>query len=162
MGQDEDDPGDPQYWEKFLAEAGAAFEPAPETAPSLEVIRALYASIIRYYGYSCAMTGEQFAASEMVPRDDIEVVPIWPRAEGGPLHASNFLCLSPAAANAFQRGHIAVGPGLELLVDLSRIDRDLLERLNPQGHLLAPDVPVSQPDPQALGFHRKHIFLSGA
>ncbi|ODT77441.1 MAG: hypothetical protein ABS76_27025 [Pelagibacterium sp. SCN 64-44] len=162
MAADEDDPGDPLYWEKFLAEVSAAFEPAPETPPSLEVFRALYASVIKYYGHACAMTGEQFAPSGSLLRDDVEIVPIRQRADGGSLHVSNFLCLSPAAANAFQRGHVAVGPGLELLVDLSRVDPELLEKLNPQGRLLVPENPLARPDPLALGFHRQHVFLSGA
>ncbi|WP_323013565.1 hypothetical protein [Devosia sp.] len=162
MGANENDPGDLLYWKKFLAEAGTAFEPTPEPSPSFEMLRELYASIISQYGHACAMTGERFAPAEGLLHDTLEIVAIRPLVAGGALHVSNFLCLSPAAANAFHRGHLAVGPGLELLADLSRIDPELLERLNPQGRLRVPDNPLTHPDPQALAFHRHHIFLAGA
>jgi len=162
MEAGEDDPGHPLYWEKFLREAAAAFEPAPEAALSFEVLRALYASITSHYGHACAMTGERFEPSGNLLRDDVEIVAIRPLAAGGALHVHNFLCLSPAAADAFRRGHLAVGPGLELLADLSRIDPELLERLSPIGRLAVPESPVARPDPEALAFHRSHIFLSGA
>lgn len=160
MAAEEDDPGHPLYWQKFLAEAGAAFEPAPETSISMEALRALYASIISHYRHACAMTGERFAPPEGLLHEALEVIAIRPPAAGGLRHASNFLCLSPAAANAFRRGHVAVGPELELLVDLSRIDPELLEHLNPRGRLIVPENPLARPDPQALAFHREHV--SGA
>lgn len=162
MGADEDDPGHPRYWEKFLAEASATFEHAPEPPPSPEVLQALYAGIISHYSYACAMTGKKFAPSERLLRDDIEIVAIRPLADGGALHVRNFLCLSPAAAHAFRLGHVSIGPGLELLADLSRIDPELLESLSPLGRLAVPENPLVQPDPGALAFHRRRVFLSAA
>ena len=85
--------------------------------------------------------------------------PFNPLAAGGALHVRNFLCLTSVAANAFRRGHLAVGPAFQIIVDLSHIDPELLEALNPIGRLRLPEMPIGRPDPDALAFHRAKIFL---
>lgn len=158
-GDDSEDPGHPDYWRKLLAESSAQFEAMPTEKPSLETLRSLYTQVLRSYGYTCALTGATFDPPADFLHDNLEVVPIRPLTMGGSLHVDNFLCLERRAGTAFRQGEIAVGPSLELVADLSRIDPDLLERLNPLGRLLLPDPGQSRPDAAALAFHREHIFL---
>lgn len=155
----DDDPGSPTYWQKLFAEASTPFEAEPELKPTLETLRSLYASVLAGYGYTCAMTGRRYAPPQELLHEDLQLVPIRPLSSGGALHVSNFLCLETDAANAFRAGHLAIGPALQLLADLSVVDPELLERLNPIGRLSLPHADVAQPDPLALAYHREHIFL---
>lgn len=156
----DDDPGSPHYWQKFLSEANTPFEGEPE-APALETLRSLYTGVLSNYGYACAMTGARFSSPAEFLHDRLEIAAIRPLASGGSLHVSNFLCLERATADAFRMGHIAVGPRFELIADLSRIDPELLERLNPLGTLILPHPEIAQPDLLALDYHRQHVFLAG-
>lgn len=156
----DDDPGNPLYWQKLFAEASTPFEAEPAQAPTLDTLRGLYASVLSSYDHTCAMTGRRFAPPQDLLHDDLQIAAIRPLPQGGSLHVSNFLCLERQVADAFRVGLIAVGPRLELLVDLSRIDPELLERLNPLGRLRLPSSEVAQPDLSALAFHREHVFLS--
>ena len=157
----DDDPGNPLYWQKFLSEANTPFDADPEP-PSLETLRSLYSSVLVNYGHACAMTGVRFPPPAEFLHDSLEIAAIQPLAAGGVLHVSNFLCLERRAADAFRAGHIAVCPRHELIVDLSRIDPELLERLNPLGKLRLPQSEVAQPMQSALDFHREHVFLGRA
>lgn len=154
-----DDPGKPDYWLGGMAEAAAPFTHVDTTAIQHERLALFYAAVLRAYDSCCAMTGERGKPALGVMLDGLEVVAIRPLADGGALHVSNFLCLSDAARTAFEAGHIAVGPELELLVDLSRIDPELLERLNPLGRLRRPEGAQAQPDPAALAHHRATLFV---
>lgn len=156
----EDDPSDPLYWQKFLAEAGANFEIEPSAPPSIETLRQLYTSVLSNYGYACAMTGARFERPADFLHEDLQIAAIKPLAAGGALHVSNFLCLELAAATAFSGGHITIGKGYELIPDLSRVDPELLERLNAIGRLRLPETEIARPDPMALEFHRTNIFLA--
>lgn len=158
---DEDDPGHPLYWQKFLAEAGARYESEPPSSPTVETLRQLYSSVLSNYGFACAMTGAQFAPPEDFLHDELQIAAIQPLSKGGALHVSNLLCLDQEAAGAFRRGHVTIGPGYELLVDLSRISPELLDRLNPLGKLRLPAVDIAYPDSRAITFHRNHVFLVG-
>lgn len=154
-----DDPGQPEYWLKGLDEAATGFVYDNAPAPSSETLTKLYAAVLGAYDNSCAMTGARGKPALGVMLDGLDVVAIRPLADGGGLHVSNFLCLSDAAKTAFEAGHLAIGPALELLVDLSRIDPELLERLNPLGRLRQPEGVQAQPDPHALAWHRNAVFL---
>jgi predicted restriction endonuclease len=156
----DDDPGNPLYWQKLFAEDSTPFEIEPEQKPTVETLRGLYASVLAGYDYTCAITGRHFPPSQEFLHDVLQVAPIRPLTAGGVLHVSNFLCLEGAAADAFRIGQIAVGPRFELIVDLSRIDPELLERINPLGKLRLPVSGVAQPDLLGLAFHREHVFLS--
>ena len=127
--------------------------------PSEEVLRGVYSQVLKAYGYRCAMTNEEFAPSEQFLRDDAHVIPIRPLSMGGSIHVDNCLCLNKAAAMAFSAGHVGIGRAHGLLVDLSRIDPELLEAFHPLGRLLVPNPELANPDPGALAFHREHIFL---
>jgi predicted restriction endonuclease len=150
-----DDPSKLAYWLRGLEEASARFEGLE--APGLDSYAALYRSVLVNYGFRCALTGAEAATG--APADGLQVCPIRPRDAGGALHVSNFLCLSPAADRAFAAGHLTVGPGLEIIVDLSRVDPELLQALNANGRLALPVDATGLPDTAALAFHRSHIFL---
>lgn len=155
-----DDPGHPLYWQKLFAEDSARYDPEPPQRASLETLRSLYSSVLANYDFACAMTGERFAPPDEFLHDSLAIAAIRPLTAGGPLHVSNFLCLEHHVAQAFREGHISVGPGLELIVDLSQLDPELLERLNPLGKLTLPQAAVAQPDRDAIAFHREHVFLA--
>jgi len=160
-GSQDDDPGNANYWRQLFGETSEPFEAELREPTSIETLRLLHQHVLENYGFICAATGVKFAPSAQPwgLRDDLLVVPIKPPMAGGPLHVSNYLCLAKAAAEAFRLGHFAVGPHLELIVDLSRIDPDLVERLNADGRLRAPQE-KARPDPESLSFHRAEIFLS--
>ena len=159
-GGDEDDPGDPAYWNKFLGEGHTPFEPEPEHKPTVETFHSLYSAVLANYDYACALTGKRFDPPDALLHEDLKIAPIKPLPQGGPLHVRNFLCLTDEADLAFRSGHISVGPGWELIADLSRVDPELLERLNPIGRLRLPATEVSRPDPDLMRFHRERIFLN--
>lgn len=159
MKDDEDDPGHPGYWQRLLAESGAPFEAIIPDRPSLSTLRDLYSHVLRAFAYACAMTGRSYGPPHDFLHEELEIVPIRPLTMGGVLHVDNFLCLSRQAALAFRSGHVGVGPELQLLADLSRIDPELLERLNPAGRLSLPDPALARPDARALEFHCRTIFL---
>ncbi len=156
---DSDDPGSPSYWRRMFDEASTPFEPEPSQEPAAETLRSLYSHVLRAYRYRCAMTGRSYAPPVDFLHDHLGIVPIRPLTMGGALHVDNFLCLDSDAGAAFRSGHIAVGPASELIADLSRIDPELLESLHPLGRLLPPEPGLSQPDREALAFHRSRIFL---
>ena len=159
MAEDSDDPGHPDYWKQFLAEPNARFEAGPADKPTLEILRSVYSQVLRAFDFTCAMTGAVFAEPEDFLHDALQIAPMQPIAMGGLVHVDNFLCLTTPAARAFAAGHIAVGPRLELVADLARLDPELLESLNPTGRLRQPDPALARLDLRALNFHREHIFL---
>ncbi|WP_127754062.1 hypothetical protein [Devosia sp. 1566] len=153
-----DDPGNPAYWLRGLEEAAVPFDGFE--AESLESYAGLFQSVLAHYGHHCALTG--LAAGPESAHSRLEVTPLRPRDAGGSLQASNFLCLSTEAHRAFEAGHLTIGPGYEIIVDLSRLDRELLTRLNPDGRLALPSDPEAAPDPEGLAFHRMQVFLRAA
>jgi predicted restriction endonuclease len=148
-------PFGPDYWMAAFDEAGSTFLSA-----DLEARRALYEAVLHYYNFTCAMTGAVFAAMEGI-HPNLEVSAIQPLEAGGTLDVSNFIALSADADIAFQRGHLSVGPDFGLLADLSRIDPELLERLNPNGRLRLPADERAWPNEDRLAFHRADIFAQG-
>ncbi|KKB85676.1 hypothetical protein VW29_06310 [Devosia limi DSM 17137] len=160
-GSQSDDPGNPKYWRQLFGEAAEPFTADLREPTSIETLRQLHQHVLENYDFACAATGVKFlpGVQPWALRDDVLVVPIKSPMAGGPLHVSNYLCLSRAAADAFSLGHLAVGPHLELIVDLSRIDPELVERLNADGRLREPQE-KARPDPESLSFHRAEIFLA--
>ena len=150
-----DDPGNPAYWLRGLEEAAVPF--GGFEAEPLESYTGLFQSVLRHYGYRCALTGLE--AGPVSAHSLLEVTPLRPRDAGGSLQVSNFLCLSAEAHRAFEAGHLTIGPGYEIIVDLSRLDPELLTRLNPDGRLALPSDPAAAPDPEGLAFHRSQVFL---
>ena len=57
------------------------------------------------------------------------------------------------AIYAYERGHLALGPRYNFLVDLETIDPEFLQALNPIGRLTAPSDPSFHPSQSALTPH---------
>jgi len=143
-----------------LEEAAAEFlheEAMADGLPELDTFRALGEAVLRNYGYSCAMTGQSEAGrSEPPGRPQVEA--IRPRSLGGEVHVTNCIALAPAAAQAFAAGHITLTDDLRMIVDMSRIDPELVEKLNPLGYLTAPRDESLGPSRASLEWHREQVF----
>lgn len=146
----------PEFWTAAFEEASGSFLSA-----DLEARRGLYEAVLHYYSFTCAMTGQVFAAVDGI-HPNLQVSAIRPLAEGGPLDVSNFIALCAEADRAFQLGHISIGPDYSLLADLGRIDADLLGALDPQGRLLLPLDARAWPSQETIAYHRSHVFAQGA
>lgn len=156
-----------EQFEEILAEVGKArlngfsitehhtiFD---KDAPSTETYRAVHELALERADYTCAFTGQVFERFAGI-HSDLEVVAIRPLGDGGSLHISNFLVLSKSAAEAFDRGCLTVGGGHELIANLSLVDPELLEALNPLGRLILSPNRDFWPDPEQLAYHRHYIF----
>jgi hypothetical protein len=142
--RDELEASDPEDEAAFAHDA-----PPPQ---ELQTFAALGTSLLRH---GCALTGQSPAAHSF---DDLRIVPIRPLAEDGPVHVTNCLPLAPAAAEAFSAGQLTVADDLRVIVDVGRIDQDLLSRLNPLGRLAVPRDEALRPDRRHLAWHRRRFF----
>jgi hypothetical protein len=134
-------------------EAAATFSHAvtPET------YLAVYNEVLDRWQSTCAITGRRFR-SKRRPHPHLEVVAIRPLDLGGPLHASNFLPLTSAAARAFQLGHIVIDDSFGMWAGLARIDPELLESVVPLGKLVLPDDSADWPDVAQVRWHRIQVL----
>lgn len=126
-------------------------------APYLGTYLTIRDQVLAAWDYRCAVTGQRYAPQGKAACE-LEVIPIRPREMGGPLHVRNCLPLTPKAADAWRRGWIAAGPGLQMLAVLDRLEPDLLEQMRPEGQLLVPANAALVPDAEHLAFHREHVF----
>jgi hypothetical protein len=106
-------------------------------------------AIFEAYGYRCAFTGEDL-------KREIAIDP-----SGALLHltmletrANEMVPACTDAIYAFERGHLSIGVEFNFLVDLARIDPELLGRLNPNGKLALPTVEALYPPSAVLKAHR--------
>ena len=138
-----------------------SFQEAPTSFESQKLGLADYLQLNRdvlaAYDYTCAATRARFNAETAVS-SNIVVVAIHPIETGGRLVHSNLLPLVPDAAQALRDGDFTIGVDLEIIVDLSRIDPQLLRTLHHSGKLLLPGDRQSVPDPESLHYHRHAIF----
>lgn len=123
----------------------------------LEQYIRLNREVLAAYDYTCAVTRARFNA-EAATSANIVVIPIQPFEIGGQLAAGNLLPLVPDAAQAFRDGDFTIGVDFELIVDLSRIDPDLLRVLHLSGKLLLPEDRRFVPDAESLHYHRHLIY----
>ncbi len=143
----------------MVASSSSSFEEAasPFTGtPTIETMRRLYEQVLRAYEGTCAVTGASVPLDLAVQGQT--VVAIRPLQLGGALHVSNFLVLGADAGEAFSAGHFTVGPGHELIADLSLLSPELLERFHTSGRLHLPADRAYWPDEAHLAFHRSRIF----
>lgn len=117
------------------------------------------AKVLDAYGYTCAATRRRFAPED-AGAANLAVVPIHPTEIGGSYAPNNLIPFCLDVAMAFQDGDFTVGIGLELVVDLARIDPEVLRRLHSDGKLLLPTQRDCWPDVDNLRYHRERIFLA--
>jgi hypothetical protein len=107
-------------------------------------------SVFAAYEYACAFTGHDLRIEGAAdPRGYLL------NLSGNPLSEDRTM-LVPAvleAIHAFERGHIAIGPRYNFLVDLEFIDPEFLERLNPIGRLRVPFDTAFHPAQSGLTPH---------
>ncbi|HEY9012566.1 MAG TPA: hypothetical protein VIN06_16285 [Devosia sp.] len=113
--------------------------------------------VLAAYDYTCAATRARFNAEAAISTN-IVVIPIQPIELGGQLVPNNLLPMVPDAAQAFRDGDFTIGVDFELIVDLSRIDPDLLRVLHHSGKLLLPTDRQFVPDAESLHYHRTTIY----
>ncbi|MEP7239686.1 MAG: hypothetical protein ABI697_02260 [Devosia sp.] len=96
------------------------------------------------YAFKCAFTGADLTAEaaadaggELLRVDDDDFVPA-----------------TIDAIYAYERGHLALGPTYNFIVDLAAISPELLEQLNPIGRLRLPAPPYPAPSQSAVRAHR--------
>jgi len=114
---------------------------------------AVLATLRRETGGRCVLTGARLAP------DALPVAIRWAGTER--LHLNNLLLLSPAAETAFREGHLTIRDDFSIIVDVRRIDPELLGRFNPDGRLRVPDNPLLQPSAANLAWHRRWVFGLG-
>ncbi|KKB11828.1 hypothetical protein VE25_10685 [Devosia geojensis] len=141
-----------------LEEAATAFAYDAPALPPLETFAALGQAVKRNYGHICALTGLSEAGRARHRAEDLQITPIRPLSEDGPVHVTNCLVLTPPAAEAFEAGHLAVAGDFRVIVDVHRIDPDLLEAINPLGRLAVPQDESLRPDRRHLAWHRRRFF----
>jgi hypothetical protein len=102
------------------------------------------------YGHACAFTGKDLRTEAAAdPRGYLLVL------GPDPLTTDSTLLIPGTldAIHAYERGHVALGPRYNFLVDLETIDPELLEALNPIGRLAAPSDPSFYPSQAAMTAH---------
>lgn len=131
-------------------------QPGFDAGAPLEAYEAIYRLVLMSYRYRCALTGEQFLPDVGIIHPHLDVVPIRPRALGGPLEISNFLALEEHAAKAFRAGIIEVEDDYRVVVTRpDALDRAVAVRLHPGGRLLVPDEALFRPSPAHLAYARR-------
>jgi hypothetical protein len=102
------------------------------------------------YGEACAFTGTGLAAEAAAdPRGYLLSL----TDDSTSLDPTLLIPASLDAIFAFERGHLAVGPSYNFLVDLEHISPEFLDRLNPIGRLRLPSDPAYAPSQIALTPH---------
>jgi len=114
-------------------------------------------AVLTAYDYTCAATQARFNAETAVS-GNVVVIPIHPIETGGKLVPTNLLPLIPAAAEAFRDGDFTIGVDFEIVVDLSRIDPQLLRMLHHSGKMLLPKDRQFVPVAESLHYHRHLIY----
>jgi predicted restriction endonuclease len=135
-------------------EASTSFEPQKL---SLADYLQLNKDVLAAYDYTCAATRARFNAETAVS-SNLVVIPIQPIETGGKLVRTNLLPLVPAAAEAFRDGDFTIGVDCEIVVDLSRVDPQLLRTLHHSGKMLLPSDRGFVPDAESLHYHRHLIY----
>lgn len=108
------------------------------------------ALVFEAYGHGCAFTGRDLRAEAAAdPRGYLLVLGTDPLTTDPTL----LIPASLDAIHAYERGHLALGPRYNFLVDLEAIDPELLESLNPIGRLAAPSDPSFYPSQSAMTAH---------
>lgn len=141
---------------KAVQEAGAVFE-GDRGGNGPQVYVAIHDEVLRRWDHRCAITGRKVAPGPR-PHPELRVVEIRPRRLGGPLHVANYLPMLSIAEPPWRSGAISVGPQLDFLAVLDRLEPELLEAMRPEGRLLVPDDPALWPAAEHLAYHRMHIF----
>jgi hypothetical protein len=132
----------PRRKDKGFGEAQAPFAP----------VGLNLASIFDAYGFACAFTGADL-------RREAAADPLGWLLRAGPAD-SDLVPATTDAIYAYERGHLALGPRYNFLVDLEKISPEFLEQLNAIGRLTVPRLRRLRPSLDAIKVHRD-AFAAG-
>lgn len=136
---------------------GALAETPDSDLWALESYVRLHDEVLQRYDYCCAVTGRGFAPGGR-PHPDLRIVALRPREMGGPLEASNFLPMVPAAESAWRQGAFSLSADHSFIVVLEGLDPELLAALRNRRKLQLPVDPLHWPDANHLAFHRGRVL----
>jgi hypothetical protein len=108
------------------------------------------AALFEAYGFACAFTGKNLRAEAAAdPRGYLLNI------GSDPLTVDPTLLIPASldAIHAYERGHIALGPRYNFLVDMETVAPELVEALNPIGRLKLPSDPALHPSQSAMTAH---------
>jgi len=108
------------------------------------------------YRNTCAVSG--LALINGGGRPEVQAAHIRPVASNGPDSLRNGLALTGTLHWLFDRGLIAVGQDLGLLLSPQGLPDDLPRLLRPERKILVPELPEDRPHPEFLAWHRENIF----
>ena len=146
------------------AEPGFAEAPAAFAGPRRDVLTSRkwrdeqFARMVkRAYGGRCAISGLDLRNGG--GRAEVQAAHIVPVSQGGPDVVPNGLALSGTLHWMFDRGLIAVGEDMRVLVSHNKVPRDVAQRLIAPGQRLhLPPNPRDRPHPEYLRWHRENVF----
>ena len=107
------------------------------------------AALFAAYGHACAFTGRSLREEAADPRGYLLVLGPDPLTVDPKL----LIPASLDAIHAYERGHLALGPRYNFLVDMEMIAPELVEALNPLGRLNLPSDASSYPSLAAMTGH---------
>ncbi|WP_421783288.1 HNH endonuclease [Kiloniella litopenaei] len=113
--------------------------------------------ILKAYDKRCAITGLQLINGG--GRAEVDAAHIKPVEANGPDILSNGIALSGTAHWMFDRGLISLTDGHEIMISRHVNNPDSVEILiNRSGKAIVPGLPVNQPHPSFLKWHRENCF----
>ncbi len=108
------------------------------------------------YRETCAFSGLRLINGG--GRPEVQAAHIRPVASAGPDSVRNGLALTGTIHWLFDRGLLAIGDDLTILVSPQGLPDDLGRLLRPDHRLMPPEHPDHYPHPVFLGWHREHVF----
>ena len=126
------------------------------TNPAAARVEAFSRKVREAYQNTCAFSGLSLINGG--GRPEVQAAHIRPVAERGPDSVRNGLALTGTIHWLFDRGLLAVGEDLGILVSPQGVPDDLSRLLHPKHHLLLPVVPEQRPHPVFLAWHRENVF----
>lgn len=141
-------------------EATAIFDEAAAPTyrgPASAVPAKVYRQVLEAYGYRCAVTHREFPRDGLP--DDLHLVFIQPRNQGGPLHVQNLIPMVAEAEADWVRGAISATADQLLALVWARISGEVAEAVDAHGgRLHLPEEPQYRPGSAYLAYHRETIF----
>jgi predicted restriction endonuclease len=126
-------------------------------APTLETYQLIYHRVLAAYEFRCALTRLRFDRTAGV-HSELQLVAIWPLADGGPLHVGNFLPMIVEGERAFRNGAVIIADDYSIVTDRTVLDASLAASIGER--LTLPVDAFYYPDRAMLAHHRKSVFGS--
>ena len=132
-----------------LAEELSEFDHGPDP----QTRQQLYNSVLRNYGYRCAITGAAFKGAGQA-NTELDVVALRPPDSGGDYHVNNYLAVTSPVKSAFNTGALTLADDLGIIADLARCPADLRALFNTDGRCRHPNAGAVTLSPANIRWHR--------